>query len=164
MLIVYTPVVHRNISYIPLLLKADGNAAWVEVLQLGSFPSSEGSTCSSTQEGSRSCSGSFTSHRSAQVCPKTIAGPTASLGKQRKQWADAKNIWNHCKAFNTVLPKTNGKAMSTHGTPEHPHVIKLFFIWCFLRFSTQLCHMNSFWKQQEQCASQLFFTSSPVSA
>ena len=100
----------------------------------------------------------------SQVCPKTIAGPTASLGKQRKQWADAKNIWNHCKAFNTVLPKTNGKAMSTHGTPEHPHVIKLFFIWCFLRFSTQLCHMNSFWKQQEQCASQLFFTSSPVSA
>lgn len=37
--------------------------------QLGSFPSSEGSTCSSTQEGSKSCSGSFTSHRSAQVCP-----------------------------------------------------------------------------------------------
>lgn len=158
MLIVYTAVVHRNISYIPLLLKADGNAAWVEVLQLGSFPSSEGSSwgvshllkaalAPAHRRAPRAALGLSPATdllRSAPVFPKTIAGLTESLGKQRKQWADAKNIWNHCKAFNTVLPKTNGKAVSTHGTPEHPHVIKLFFIRCFLRFSTQLCHMNSF--------------------
>lgn len=61
------------------------------------------------------------------------------------------------KAFNAVLPKTNGKAMSTHVTPEHAHVTKLFFIWCLLHFSTRLCHLNWFWKQWDQCESQLFF-------
>lgn len=88
MLIVYTPVVHRNISYIPLLLKADGNAAWVEVLQLGSFPSSEGSSWGVSRP------------LKAALAPAHRRAPGAALGLSPAtdlSGLPQDNSWAHCE-------------------------------------------------------------------